>query len=205
MSSEMTGDVQVRPSLTSHSHFRVAALVSLVQLAIVVLVLNWLGRLWWCPSGDAAIWISSSASAHTSQHLFDPYSFSHVCHGLIFAVFLAFVRPSVSVPIRFTIAMALEGGWEILENTPLVIQRYRDSTAALGYQGDSIVNSIADILSCAVGFLIATRIGWRYTLALIGCIELVMLSTIRDSLLLNVIMLCYPVDAIRQWQLSPAN
>lgn len=201
----MTDANRARLGLSPAPELRWVTLVASLQLIFVTLVLNWLGRLWWCPWGDAAIWVSSPASPHTSQHFLDPYTFSHVCHGLIFALFLASTCSSLSVSIRFVISIALEGAWEILENTPLIINRYRESTAALGYEGDSIANSIADMVSCCIGFYMATRIGWRYTLVLIGCIELAMLITIRDSLLLNIVMLCYPLDAIRQWQLSQAN
>ena len=189
---------------TLPSLLRSVALITTGQLLLVIIVLRGLGRVWWCQSGDAAIWISSPASAHTSQHLFDPYSFSHVCHGLIFGLFLAVVWPRGSLAIRFSLSMAMESVWEIFENTPFVINRYRDATAALGYEGDSVLNSAADIFSCGIGFVIAARLRWQYTIGLLGLIELVMLAMIRDSLLLNIIMLCYPLDSVRQWQLSAA-
>jgi hypothetical protein len=96
--------------------------------------------------------------------------------------------------------MLVEAGWEILENSPIIIDRYRSATASLGYNGDSIVNSTGDLLSCAVGYALAQRIGWKWSIGLFVVIELVMLLMIRDNLTLNVIMLLYPIEAIKRWQ-----
>lgn len=103
---------------------------------------------------------------------------------------------------RFLMAIGVECAWEIAENSPFVINRYRTATAALGYEGDSIANSLADIVSCGGGFLFAMFFGWRITLPLFIVTESLLLLTIRDNLILNIIMLCYPIDAIRQWQLG---
>jgi hypothetical protein len=96
--------------------------------------------------------------------------------------------------------MAIEAGWEVIENSPMVINRYRTATASLGYSGDSIVNTIGDVISCGLGLLLARAIGWKWSIVVFFAVELVMLWLIRDNLTLNVIMLLYPIDAIRRWQ-----
>lgn len=103
---------------------------------------------------------------------------------------------------QLLIALVLEAGWEILENSPIIIERYRAATASLGYSGDSIVNATGDVLSCALGFVVARSIGWKGSLGLFLAVELVMLYLIRDNLTLNVLMLSYPIDAIRKWQMG---
>ena len=102
--------------------------------------------------------------------------------------------------MRLLIALAIEAGWEVLENSPLIIARYRAATAAVGYSGDSIVNSAGDVLSCALGFWLASRLRWWWSVAIFVAVELIMLALIRDNLTLNVIMLLWPLDAIRRWQ-----
>ena len=120
---------------------------------------------------------------------------------MIFFLALAWVAPRLPLIGRFALAVCLEGGWEVLENTRFVIERYREGTIALGYEGDSILNSLGDIGCCALGFLVAGRLGTRWSLLLILGVELAMLLWIRDNLTLNVIMLICPNDAIRQWQM----
>lgn len=191
---------------------RLTFVLAIVLVAVAVIVLRSMGRIWWCSCGVATPWISDIWSSHCSQHLLDAYTFSHISHGLLF--FIAFRWLHNVMPehwrSRFTpawwffAAIALEVGWEVLENTPLVIERYRGQTASLNYNGDSIGNSIGDILSCATGFLIAWRIGaWR-AFALFVAFELLTLFWIRDNLTLNVVMLLYPIEAIKHWQ-TPAS
>lgn len=137
---------------------------------------------------------------HNSQHLVDAYSLSHVLHGVIFYFAMRLFPKRVGFVPRFSIAMLIEACWEIVENSPIIINRYRAATVSLGYEGDSIGNAIGDLGSAAVGFLIAWKIGWRWSLAFFAASELFMLWWIRDNLTLNVLMLIYPIDAIRQWQ-----
>ena len=196
-----SAESQTQPDM-GRPQWSMVLVVSVVQLSITILVLRGLGQSWWCELGDLSPWIISAYSAHTSQHLIDPYTFTHIAHGFIFCGFLAWLVPSLSISIRGLIATTIECFWEILENTPLVIDRYRTATAALGYEGDSIANSLADIVACASGFVFATRFGWRITLTMFLAFELLLLITIRDSLVLNIIMLCYPVDLIREWQMG---
>ena len=158
------------------------------------------GRIWWCACRTPTPFSTDVSSSHNSQHLFDAYSFSHLLHGLIFYGCLRLLLPRAGVGWMLVTALVVEAGWEVLENSPLVIARYRAATAAKGYSGDSIVNSAGDVLSCALGFFLAARLGWRWSGAAFVTVELVMLALIRDNLTLNVIMLLYPLDAIRQWQ-----
>lgn len=175
-----------------------AALAAL--LAVTALLLRWQGRLWACACGRVLLWTGDAWSGDTSQHLFDPYAFTHVLHGIVFCGLLAWGWPRTPLARRFLWAVAAESAWEVVENTRFVIDRYREATAALGYTGDTVINSLGDILACAAGFAAAARLGLARSVLLFILIEIVLLVTIRDSLLLNIIMLIYPLDAIREWQ-----
>jgi len=120
-------------------------LVTLPMLAATAVLLRWQGRLWLCDCGRFRLWTSEAWGAETSQQLFDPYSFTHVLHGFAFAGLLALVVPKLAAAWRLTLAVALEAVWEVVENTSYVIERYREATAALGYTGDTVVNSLGDI------------------------------------------------------------
>jgi hypothetical protein len=166
-----------------------------------VLLLLWLGRIGMSSFGFG-IWTNHAWSSDTSQLLFDPYSVSHVLHGIIFYLVLRYLAPNLSVPTRLMLALGIEIGWEILENSPLIIDRYRTATAALDYYGDSILNSIGDSLSCMMGFWLAYKLPWKFTLALVVAMEVIMLLTIRDNLTLNVLMLIHPIKSIQVWQMA---
>lgn len=175
---------------------------------VAVVVLRAMGRVWWCACGGWSPWISDIWSSHCSQHFLDPYTFSHISHGLLFFVALRFVasrlppggRNRFTVRWWFFVAILLETAWEVLENTPMVIERYRSVTVSLSYNGDSVMNSAADIVSCAAGFWFAWTFGvWR-ALALFLAFEVLTLIWIRDNLTLNVIMLVQPIESIRVWQ-----
>jgi hypothetical protein len=170
---------------------------------LTIIILRLQGRIWWCKFGDWALYIPQAwHSDHTSQHLLDPYSFTHVLHGLFFWLAFMLLLRKLAPGWRFFIAIFIECAWEILENTNYVIDIYRHNTASVDYFGDSILNSTGDILCCALGFHLAGRIGWKWTIALFFLVEAVLLATIRDSLLLNVIMLICPFDAIKHWQMG---
>ena len=160
------------------------------------------GRHWWCTCGQLRLWTSDAWSQHTSQHFLDPYSFTHVLHGVVLCGLLAWCCARLSLRWRFLLALALEALWEVCENSEFVIRRYREATAALGYQGDTVANSLGDIMCCGVGFLVARRLGLRRALVLFVLIELGLLIWIRDSLVLEVLMLLYPVAAIKAWQVG---
>jgi len=171
-------------------------------LGVTALALRWQGRLLWCAIGDLTPWAGDIGNRHTSQHLLDPYTFTHVLHGFILCGLLALVLPRLARPWRFVLAIAIEAAWEVFENTSYVINRYREATAAIGYQGDSIFNSLGDIVACAGGFALAMRIGLRRTVALFLLTELGLLFWIRDSLLLNIILLIHPIEMIKTWQMG---
>lgn len=169
----------------------------------MVAILRLEGRVWWCACGQSNLWAADPHSAHSSQHLVDPYTFTHVLHGVLLCGLLAWGWPRLTAAQAVCAAALLEAAWEVLENSPFVIERYRTATIAMGYRGDSIVNSLGDLGSCTLGFLLARRIGWRWSTALVVVVELALLLTIRDNLFLNVVMLIHPVEAIKAWQAGP--
>jgi hypothetical protein len=173
-----------------------------VILAGAVYQLRSQGRLWFCSCGYLLLWSGNIWSSDNSQHLLDPYSFTHVLHGFLFCWLLAWIVPRLSIIWRLALAVSIEALWEVIENSNFTIQRYREATLALGYEGDTIINSLGDILLCALGFLIARRIGFRRALLLFVLTELVLLIWIKDSLILNIVMLIYPIDGIREWQMA---
>lgn len=159
-------------------------------------------RVLFCGCGSWSPWVSNVDSQHCSQHMFDAYSASHVLHGVFFYAVLWLVRDRMGAGWRFWACVTLEALWEVLENSPVMIDRYRTATIALGYTGDSIVNSVCDVGSCVVGYWLASRIPWKWSVAFFVAVELLLLATIRDSLVLNVVMLVYPLDVVKQWQLG---
>lgn len=180
-----------------------ALLLSVALLAVTAAVLLWLGRVPICSCGYIKFWHGGRADAELSQHIADWYTYSHVLHGVVFYWLLWGVfRGRLSVAARLVIAVLIEGAWEILENTPFIINRYRSQTISLGYTGDSVVNSVGDMLAMIAGFLLASRLPVWVTVMLFIITEAALLYLIRDNLLLNVVMLLYPLDWIRQWQVG---
>ena len=181
--------------MTARSRAALAAALIPVLAAAVLLAM---GRPPICTCGEVALW--GPVGPWQSQMLADWYSASHVVHGFLFygALWLLFRRWSVER--RLAVALLIESAWEIVENTPLVIDRYREATAALGYTGDSILNSMSDIAMMALGFLIARRAPLWASIAAVLLLELVPLLVIRDNLTLNVWMLLAPTDWLREWQ-----
>lgn len=176
------------------------AIVAILACAVIALRVQ--GRLWICSCGRIDLWSGNTNSSDNSQHLADPYSLTHVLHGLIFYGIIAGVAPRVPVSWRLVIAIAVEALWEIIENSAFIIQRYREATLALGYEGDTIVNSIGDIVFMVAGFWVARRLGFRRSILFFLAAELVLVLWIRDSLILNIIMLLVPIDAIKTWQMG---
>src|SRR5205814_7912200 len=128
------------------------------------------------------------------------YSFTHVIHGFAFYALLWLVGRRWPVGVRLVAAVLIESSWEVLENTDFVIQRYREATISLDYYGDSVVNSVMDIVSMIVGFVVAARIPvWATILAAVA-IEASLAYWTRDHLALNILMLIYPLEAVRRWQ-----
>jgi hypothetical protein len=176
------------------------AVATLGVLAVTVALLHWEGRRWWCACGQWFLWTGEARGPHTSQHLLDPYSLTHVLHGLALCGVLVVATPRWLAGWRCVLAVGLECAWEVLENSALVIDRYRTATAARGYEGDTIANSVGDVLCCAAGYYVAARLGWRRSVALAVATEVLLVVWIRDSLLLNVVMLIFPLDGVRAWQ-----
>jgi hypothetical protein len=175
-------------------------LAALAAVLVAFAALPLMGRLWFCECGQLRFFILEARSPHTSQHFLDPYSLTHVLHGLLLYWPLAWWLPRLSVAWRFAIAITIEAVWEVFENTAFVIERYRDATAALGYSGDTVVNMLGDLATCGLGFFVARQLGLRGTAALLIVAEVVLIYWIRDSLLLNVIMLLFPSETLKQWQ-----
>jgi len=171
-----------------------------VVLVVTTYLLRSQGRLWWCSCDYLLLWSGDPWSSDNSQHLLDPYSLTHVLHGFALCGLLALVAGRLSPVWRLWLAVSIEAFWEVVENSEFVIRRYREETAALGYHGDTIVNSLADILVCGLGFVLASHLGFRRTFALFAVTEVALAIWIRDNLTLNVLMLIYPIDAIKEWQ-----
>ena len=195
----------VEPQLDKRNLWSWAAIVAAFGAA--ALILHFQGRLWICACGRVDLWSGNICSSDNSQHLFDPFSFTHVLHGFLFfwliALLVKFVIKGLQPAWQLVIAVSIEALWEVFENTNFIIDRYRSTTAALGYNGDTVVNSSGDILCCLIGFLIARQLGWRRSLIVFAIAELILLFWIRDSLLLEILMLISPIESIRAWQLCP--
>jgi hypothetical protein len=189
-------------SAAPHRISRNSLLAVLAILAVTALTLWLMGRVPICKCGYVKLWEGVVASPGNSQHVFDWYSPSHVIHGFIFYGILWLVARRWSIGSRLVIATLVEAAWEIFENTPFIINRYREATISLDYYGDSVLNSSVDILAMVFGFWLANRLPVRVTVALAIGLELFVGWMIRDNLTLNIIMLVWPLDAIRQWQIS---
>lgn len=175
-----------------------AALVPVVVLTALQLFNQ--NRIWWCKLGDYTLWSNDAWGRHNSQHLFDPYSFTHILHGVLFFWLISLIFSKISLAWRFFVVIFVECAWEVLENTNAIIEHYRTATLALDYYGDSIINSMGDVFCCGVGFWLAYKLKFRRSFALFLLIEIILLVWIRDSLLLNIIMLIHPIEAVKAWQ-----
>ncbi len=179
-----------------------ALAIGLSLLALQAIVLHLFGQPTICTCGYVKLWESAVLSAENSQHLLDWYTFSHIIHGFLFYALLRWIAPRMPVFVRILYAMGIEIAWELLENSPLIIDRYRATALAQGYSGDSIINSISDTLSMALGFVLAWRLPLWVVVLLALAMELVVGYLIRDNLTLNVIALVHPIPALSQWQMG---
>ena len=175
--------------------FLVAGIIALATCALLFLM----ARPPICTCGRIELWHGALDSGN-SQHIADWYSLSHIIHGFLFYTAAWALMRRQPIGPRLAVAVAVESLWEILENSPIIIDRYRTATIALGYSGDSILNSMSDIGMMALGFLFAARAPVALTVLAGLALELVALYVIRDNLTLNVLMLAWPIDAVKSWQ-----
>ena len=179
---------------------RRAAIVAVTILTAAAIAELAMGRVPICTCGAIDLWVGLRDSPRTSQMLTDWYSLSHVVHGLLFYAGLWFVARRWQVECRFAVAVLIEATWEVIENTPIVIDRYRETAAALGYNGDSVINSVSDVIMMMIGFLAARKLPVWASIAVLIVLEVLPLFVIRDNLTLNVWNLLAPNPAVQAWQ-----
>ena len=187
--------------MTTRTDRAVQIVAACLVLLLMIMLLRVQGRMFLCACGYFAVWTADTCSANNSQQLFDPYSFTHVLHGFLFFWLIKLLFRRLTASWQFWLALLLESAWEVFENSSFVINKYRTETAALGYTGDTVVNSLGDLACALAGFLIARQLGVRRSLIVFLLIEVVLILWIHDSLLLQILMLIRPTEAIKLWQM----
>ena len=171
------------------------------MLAVVAAIELWMGRVPMCRCGTIALW-HGAIDSQNSQQISDWYTFTHVLHGIGFYALLVLIAWRLPVPVRLLPAVFIEGAWEVVENSSFIIDRYREATISLNYYGDSVVNSVSDIVTMMLGFWMAHRLPTLLSIGVVIAVEVVLALVIRDNLTLNIIMLIHPVEAIKHWQMG---
>lgn len=182
--------------------FSTCALIALGLIAAQASSLRFMGHPSICTCGYIAWWYGNPAGSETSQHLTDWYTFTHITHGFGFYFLLWLIAPRAPLGLRLALAIGFEAAWEVVENTPFIIDRYRQSALARGYFGDSVLNSVSDTLAAVFGFALARVAPWWISMATVIAIEVFLGYAIRDNLALNIIQLVYPNDFISRWQMG---
>lgn len=190
-------DIAQKPASASS---RAAWMVVLCIMLVQALVLHGMGRIWLCSCGTVRFWVGDIRSVEMSQQVTDWYTFSHIVHGILFYGLLRLLLPRLPVLARLAVAVGIEAAWEIAENTPWVIEAYRQQALARGYVGDSILNSLSDTLSMMTGFALASILPWRATVALAIAMEVGVGYLVHDNLTLNVLNFIHRFPAIEAWQ-----
>ena len=178
----------------------VYVLSAMAIFIVQAIVLRAMGRPSICTCGYIQFWYGDLNGAGLSQHLTDWYTFTHITHGFGFYFLLRWLAPRASFGLRLTLMLGLETSWEIMENSPFIIDRYRQSALAQGYDGDSVANSLSDSVSTLLGFVLACLLPARLSLALVLASEVFLAFAIRDNLSLNIIQLVHPTQAVSAWQ-----
>lgn len=174
-------------------------------LVITGILLVLMGRTAICTCGYVKLWEGDNFGPGNSQHISDWYTFSHIIHGFIFYYAVRKFFPKLPAYMQLLIALVVEAAWELLENSPMIIDKYRSTTASVDYYGDSILNSLSDIIAMTLGFVVASRVSWKVIVPAAILMELVTIYFIRDALIFNVIMLIYPFEFIKTWQMQIAG
>ena len=183
-------------------NWRIWAIAAIAIVAAAASIQLAMGRVLICRCGYVKLWHGIVNSSENSQHITDWYTFSHVVHGIGFYALLWLVGRRLPVGARFVLAVLLEASWEVLENTPLVIERYRAATISLDYYGDSVINSVSDIVAMMAGFAFARKAPLWASIAAVVSFETMMAVVIRDNLTLNIVMLIHPIEVIKRWQMG---
>ena len=179
---------------------RNSLLIAAAFIAATAAILYTMGQPLICKCGYVKLWHGVVFSSENSQHLSDWYTPSHIIHGILFFGLFTLLFRKASIPLRLALSLLVECAWEILENTDMIINRYREATISLDYFGDSVINSSADIVAMVVGFFLAARLPVWASVALIVIFEATTTYLIRDGLALNILMLVWPVEAVKVWQ-----
>lgn len=184
------------------NHWFKALILAAAIIVIMIVILLLLGRTPFGPTGEIGLWAGDVKSQYNSQRFADPYTLTHITHGIGFYLILWFFFRRLPAGVLLVLAILLEAGWEILENTELIIERYRATALARGYFGDSVLNSAGDILVTVFGALLAVKFPKGAVIAAFLFLEIFLALAIRDNLTLNIIQLIYPIPAIESWQLG---